>query len=403
MTEFEAMHMIEALRSGVSSRAVGAYFSSARPRILTDIGRALDRVRETKRPEGLAISGKYGEGKTHLLNTVFRMAHERGLAVSFVSLSKEMPFNNSFLLYKRLMQNTYLPGRAQPGFFAELESLTPGHAAVAALQEHALRDLETKKLYYVLKCFLGTESEEEKFMLQADLQGDFVGIATLRRIYKRIYSDQIRDAAFNKSRHIWDYFAFAGRLFSHLGCKGWVILVDEAELIGRLGKKARQKAYVNLARFLLPEAESSLFGVYSVFAFNASFVPDVIQAKNEYDSLAESDLPPEAAQAAGRVLDAVSEAQQLAPLTEAETREILENIQRFHETAYGWESSLDLDKMSRAAAKRGYLLRTRIRAAVELLDQLYQYGDPSEIAVGELAQTDLGGEDVPPLDGLLGQ
>jgi hypothetical protein len=195
--------------------------------------------------------------------------------------------------------------------------------------------------------------------------------------------------------------AFASRLFPQLGCKGWVILVDEAELIGRLGKKARIKAYVNLARFLLPEAESPLFGIYSVFAFNASFVPDVIQAKNEYDNLAESELPPEAVQAAGRALDTVCTAQQLAPLTEAETREILESIRQFHGTAYGWEPTIGPDEMISAAAKRGYLLRTRIRAAVELLDQFYQYGDPSKMAIGELTQTDLGGEDVPPLDALL--
>ena len=32
--DMEARHVIEALRSGVPSRAVGAYFSSARPRIM---------------------------------------------------------------------------------------------------------------------------------------------------------------------------------------------------------------------------------------------------------------------------------------------------------------------------------------------------------------------------------
>ena len=34
MPDFMAMHVIEALRSGVPSRAVGAYFSEARPAML---------------------------------------------------------------------------------------------------------------------------------------------------------------------------------------------------------------------------------------------------------------------------------------------------------------------------------------------------------------------------------
>ena len=42
MYDFEARHMIEALRSGVPSRTVGQYFSEARPRIMKDISDSLD-------------------------------------------------------------------------------------------------------------------------------------------------------------------------------------------------------------------------------------------------------------------------------------------------------------------------------------------------------------------------
>ena len=37
MADFQAMHVIEALRSGVPSRTVGAYFSEARPGMLNRI------------------------------------------------------------------------------------------------------------------------------------------------------------------------------------------------------------------------------------------------------------------------------------------------------------------------------------------------------------------------------
>ena len=37
MYDKEARHIIEALRSGIPSRAVGQYFSEARPRIMKEI------------------------------------------------------------------------------------------------------------------------------------------------------------------------------------------------------------------------------------------------------------------------------------------------------------------------------------------------------------------------------
>ena len=47
MFDFNARHVIEALRSGVPSRAVGEYFSEARPAMLKKIRSRLDDVRET--------------------------------------------------------------------------------------------------------------------------------------------------------------------------------------------------------------------------------------------------------------------------------------------------------------------------------------------------------------------
>lgn len=71
MFDFEARHVIEALRSGIPSRAVGQYFSEARPGIMKEISGHLDETCETGKSKGMIIAGKYGEGKTHLLNTVF--------------------------------------------------------------------------------------------------------------------------------------------------------------------------------------------------------------------------------------------------------------------------------------------------------------------------------------------
>ena len=61
MYDFEARHMIEALRSGVPSRAVGQYFSEARPRIMKEISDRLDLGCDQGKSSGMIISGKYCE------------------------------------------------------------------------------------------------------------------------------------------------------------------------------------------------------------------------------------------------------------------------------------------------------------------------------------------------------
>jgi hypothetical protein len=45
---------------------------------------------------------------------------------------------------------------------------------------------------------------------------------------------------------------------------------------------------------------------------------------------------------------------------------------------------MDAEDFMRATDPYGYLLRTRIRAAVEMLDQLFQYGEVGDIKASKL-------------------
>ena len=48
------------------------------------IDAALNKTAQDGSSGGMFISGKYGEGKTHLLNTVLDMAREMNMVVSLV-------------------------------------------------------------------------------------------------------------------------------------------------------------------------------------------------------------------------------------------------------------------------------------------------------------------------------
>ena len=88
------------------------------------------------------------------------------------------------------------------------------------------------------------------------------------------------------------------------------------------------------------------------------------------------------------VLNLISTAPQLIPLNKEEIMAILEKIQDFHGKAYDWKPNIEINLLFSATEKRGYLLRTRIRAAVELLDQLYQYGKVGNIMINDVGQAD---------------
>lgn len=394
MYDKEARHIIEALRSGIPSRAVGQYFSEARPRIMKEISDRLDQVCDQGKSNGMIISGKYGEGKTHLLNTVFNLAHSNSMVVSYLSLSKETPMDKLYLVYQKIIRNTYLPMRKQPGFMHELEKVSANSPIANEMLLYAAKQLETDKLYYLFRSYLNTEDSDEKFLLQADMEGDFIANAPLKKIYRRIFNQPVKyNTNFTKTRHCGDYFSFMSHLFLQMGYHGWVILIDETELMGRLGKKARLNAYRNMAQFLLPEKcpESA----FTIFALSASYTEDVIEGKHEYENL--EAIYPNDQEPIKTVLDLFVRAPQLLPLTKEEVNEVLCKIQDFHGKAYGWTPNLSVASLAESTQAGGYLLRTKIRAAIEFLDQLYQYGKAGKTIINELGEETFA-EDVPEIE-----
>lgn len=134
---------------------------------------------------------------------------------------------------------------------------------------------------------------------------------------------------------------------------------------------------------------------FSIFALSSSYAEDVIEAKHEYENLAM--IYPEEQEPVKTVLDLLTRVPQLLPLTKDEIHEILYKIQDFHGRAYEWTPSLSIDSLTEATQSGGYLLRTKIRAAIEFLDQLYQYGKAGKTTINELGE-EVYTEDVPAIE-----
>lgn len=387
--DYEARHLIEALRSGVPSRRVGKYFSSSRMELISSIKDDLNKVSEGE-SKGRVIIGKYGEGKTHMLNTIFSMAQEENYVVSLVSISKETPPSNLNVLYKRILENTFLPDCNESGIFSLFGRLAPDGEKANEMYLYALRKLSTDKLYYVFKALLYSQGhkDDDADALDADLRGYFMSQSDLKALYQK-YCDEkmVLREKFVQKRHTFEYFVFMSKLFRTMGYKGWVILFDEAELIGRMARKSRENAYLNINRFLNPVA--SLEGVYSVFAFSSSFSDEVVAGKNEYSSIALSGRSEEEIKAMTDTLDRITGGSELVTLSKEELNRSITSIVDLYRKAYDKDIECDTDVLLEVASKAGFLLRTKIRAVIEALDQIYQYGNMGDVEASLVQGEDL--------------
>ncbi len=137
--------------------------------------------------------------------------------------------------------------------------------------------------------------------------------------------------------------------------------------------------------YLFPSG--TLENTFSVFAVSTSFMDEIMAGKNEYSAVAPGSRSDEEKEEIRTVLDAITRAEELRPLTEAELTESVRTITDIYRDAYGLRTDCAPYAITAMAMKSGFLLRTR--SAIEVLNQIYQYGEPGNAETKELAKEDL--------------
>lgn len=382
MEKFAARQVIECLRSGVPSRSLSSIFSYGREAACERVGRELERVYSGGGVLPLVIKGNFGNGKTHFLNIIAQKAEKMNFAVSFISLSKETPFDKLDRLYRRAAAGLYLPGGSQPGFASLLETLPTRGDQADEMLNYAARNLHPK-IEIVLKNYLdGSGDAYNQHILASDLAGDFIPNAQLKSIHRLNFGKALSLTPFKVKESSFDYFRFLSRLIRAAGFAGWVILFDEFEQLMYLGITARANAYLNAARFMAPSF--GMTATYTVFSASSNLWSELIwkQKNSDYDNV------PQKLAAKNRQHDIptvrevfssfLKENLFLDTLSAFDIRRMLKAVRDHHALAYDWQAPEDIDPATvNLPADRP--LRTVIRALVEWLDLQYLYGDKPEI------------------------
>lgn len=385
-----ARRIVEALRAGIPSCEVSSVFTEGQANLLQRSGADLTRVAQGESAY-LIARGQYGEGKSHLLSAIENMARAERFVVSNVVLSKETPFNRINKVYQAVAHSVRVPDLPRPGFEDLLLRIGPGTPRADEIAEFAEKHLHPK-IWYVFKNYLSEGDGLKRAQLYDDLAGASMAMQDLRAIHRGNFHEAMRfPRRFLIQQDTQDYFRFLSFVFRSSGYAGWVILLDEVELLSKLGIGSRAQAYVNLAALLGLNGDlRPLSGVYFVLALASPFVEEALLSGGRHDLARVPEWLADPRRSRAGDVSAATAAMQaiaeqsipLAPMTEQNIDTMLKRLEAFHGSAYGWDDTLNATAVEiNALALGSNPIRTTIRAALEYLDLLYQYGEPPDIEV----------------------
>jgi len=389
MDKQQARHIIETLRAGVPSREVSSVLMEGQRGLLSRSRDDLARVAQDK-SAALIMRGQYGEGKSHLLSAIENMARAEGFAVSSIVLSKETPFNRINKVYEAVAHAVSANNLPRSGFEDILLPLHPSAGVTEDIARYAETHLHPK-IFYVFRNYIKEEGALNRAQLYDDLAGASLTMVELRAIHRTNFHEAMKMARrFLIQQDTYDYFRFLSFLLHRTGYKGWAILIDEVELLSKLGIGSRTQAYINLATLLgLTKKQPPFSGIYLVLALANPIVQDALLTggRNDLAKVPEWLSDPRRNRAdevplASAAMEGIVNSTPLEPLTTENIQAILERLEEYHNLAYGWNGKMDKAfVIAKARAQASNPTRTTIRAALEYLDLFYQYGKPPHIEV----------------------
>ncbi|MCX6090681.1 MAG: DUF2791 family P-loop domain-containing protein [Candidatus Atribacteria bacterium] len=385
----DAIFIIESLRAGVPTRLATRELPDLRKNITDTIRMDLDSFSPDHIPEGRIVWGDYGQGKTHVLTAAEHVALDSHFAVSRVSLSREVSCHILFNFYKRVAPIVKTPNTHFTGIQTYLNKKKGSEITTSVITEpgryiHPLPVIILEDYFY-------TDGEEQD-KLYADLMGIRIPRAELKRIHRASRKmDLPKHDFFRHTEHTSAYFGVLADAIQFCGFKGWVILIDEVELIGRLGKVSRMKACRNL-NWLLNWNKKMNYPIYTIIAAASNLQVDLWYGVENGDPvimplLAKERIGTEAASEMSQFFEKATgkSTLQVEPPDEIELIQLLNKIVSLHGMAYQWTPEFNTTALLHQLGSE--TVRTYIRATLEALDLKMLYNEdikPEAAPVTEL-------------------
>lgn len=379
MNQDLATRIIESLRAGIPTRDSTRNLISASSPLHKKFAGDLEQLANSQGvPKGRLIWGQFGQGKTHELTSLEHRAIDRGFAVSRVTINRQLSGQRLDYLYTKLAASMRTPDSNLFGIRHVLDKKKIEDLPDSKIQKpdryiHPLPAI-------ILETYFRSPAEYQDILYNA-LLGSQVPLVEIKRIYRNNFTLSFPKfpAKFAPTKHSKSYFELMADILKWCGYQGWVILIDEIELIHRLSKLGRMQAYQNL-NWLLNWSGSQTFPIYTVGSVTDSLISLWLTPQGR-GKLPDTDLIPTLA---GERVDAESEQamkhffeyaqdDELCPfierMSENDLKDLLTKIAEIHGISYGWEPDVDVSSVIKSQGNSP--IRLYIRALMETLDMRY--------------------------------
>jgi hypothetical protein len=364
-----ARRALEALRAGVPNRdavvELGSMQIGVEDRfadILDAVGLPADRSPATtggpaaqlvtsasrSSAHAVMIGGGFGSGKSHVLEHLANLALSQDFVVSKVTISKETPLYDPAKVFRAAIDEARVPGRAgsaidEIALAIDLDSPEYRDLYRWVHGDDAPVDKQFAATLYLYEYARGDEELRDRII--RFWAGDKLSVTDIRRrLREHGASSSYRIAGVREADLSRQRFRFVSRLVRAAGFRGWIILFDEVELIGRYTIGQRAKSYAEIARWVRGDRDDPSAPIGAVLATVDDYESQVLVGKND------NVLIPQRLRASGDVADELlaslaetgmriigHEQVKLQPPAQEELDRTYQRLREIHGEAFGWD------------------------------------------------------------------
>jgi hypothetical protein len=387
---------LEALRAGVPNRDAVMVLGSLQVGVenrFAELLAAVDRAPtggDAAPAPGMLVGGGFGAGKSHILEHLAHVALGEGFVVSKVVISKETPLHDPAKVYRAAIDAAKVPGRPGSAIDEIALAIRPESAEYADLYRWVHDDDAPVDSRFAATLFLFEYAQGDAEFTDRLVRfwaGDPLPVADLRRRLKETGAAATYPLAAVKERDLSvQRFRFVSRLVRAAGYRGWVLLLDEVELIGRYTLLQRAKSYGEVARWVRGDRDDPAAPLAAVLTTVDDFEAQVLVGKNDAELIPKrlrmrgttaDDLAAVRAETGMRIIE--REQVQLQPPGREELDRTYARLKQIHAEAFGWDPP-DVAGIERLPSNR---MRQYVRAWINEWD--LRRLDPGYVAQIEAA------------------
>ncbi len=336
-TDLDARAVIEALRSGVPSRAAAASLGSTQETIKSRFHQALERSASGEGCDPVVFEASFGEGKSHLLGYLSHLAHEAGWGAASIVISPGVPLGNPVVMLKQIAASTTVrgfTGKALRELAANLK--TSSSDPWAEFHRRVLGSSLDERLKALVSLYEQMDHDPE---LRARILDDVEGAPMKKTEISKRLKECGQASAFNLKGGLKDAALAHQRIqlfawmLQAMGQNGLVVLVDEVERTGTFTLKQRHAAYRELAWWKeIASTEGSR--IVPVFAFSTGLMQTVMEKDAQHLSAGQTLASQEDPALRGNLF-LRTEGERLHPVRLEQTEAIRYTVRDLYQRAYG--------------------------------------------------------------------